>query len=500
MSATGPHERSLSRESAPDARLDAAVRASVQEALAASFERLRSAQRYATAVPIFLTLVLVAIGFFQIGALVSALNWVDHSDQVIAGANEVTSLVVDAETGMRGFLVTGDRAFLEPYRRARATLGPECERLSALVSDNPPQGLRIEDICAKEADWQAYASAAIQLRETGGDYAALAITRTGKERMDAIRYLLAGFIRTEEMLRDERSREVRRATLGTVLVVGGVLVIAAFLLVAFHRRQLESMAATYSRAVEDRSALLLRERAARAQAEAALNTRDMFLSIASHELRTPLAPLMLELQSIERMAERDQGGVAPPRILDKIKRARRQVDHLERLVSDLLDVSRLAEDRLELNLERLDLASVVKEVVERKRSEVERAGCSVRIEERGPAAGSWDRLRIDRVVMNLLDNAIKFGAGKPIEIEVDANEAEATLIVRDHGIGIALRDQERIFQRFERAVSDTNYGGFGLGLWISRQLIEALGGRIGVTSQPNEGATFTIVLPRRRPG
>src|SRR5262249_49455976 len=113
--------------------------------------------------------------------------------------------------------------------------------------------------------------------------------------------------------------------------------------------------------------------------------------------------------------------------------------------------------------------------------------------------GQWDRLRLEQIVTNLLSNAIKFGAGKPIEVKLE-NRADVVLLsVRDHGIGISADDQTRIFQRFERAVPQKSVGGFGLGLWIVRQIATAMSGTIGVTSEPGKGATFTLVLPKDAP-
>jgi signal transduction histidine kinase len=113
----------------------------------------------------------------------------------------------------------------------------------------------------------------------------------------------------------------------------------------------------------------------------------------------------------------------------------------------------------------------------------------------GPVVGNWDRLRLDQVITNLMANALKYGAGKPIAVTVDRCERHARLVIEDHGIGIAAADQGRIFERFERAVSDRHYGGLGLGLWICRQIVEALEGTIRVESEAGQGSKFSVVLP-----
>src|SRR5690606_30850827 len=127
-----------------------------------------------------------------------------------------------------------------------------------------------------------------------------------------------------------------------------------------------------------------------------------------------------------------------------------------------------------------------REVLSRFELELAAAKCTLHAALAPTLVGRWDRLRLDQVVNNLVSNAIKFGSGKPVEVSLEQQGSRAVLSVRDHGIGIAPEHQARIFERFERAVSMHNYGGFGLGLWIARQVVEALGGEIRVTSQPGE--------------
>jgi len=251
------------------------------------------------------------------------------------------------------------------------------------------------------------------------------------------------------------------------------------------------------RAVEQERAQLV------AELREAVRARDDFLAVAAHELRTPLTPLRLHLGALQRSIERGECGEmdepAAERLRGKLKGLETALTRTERLVDKLLDVSRLTVGRLQLELEEVDLAQLARETAERMRGELEQAGSALTIDAAAPIVGRWDRTRLDQVVSNLLSNAIKYGAGKPIEVAVGGDGQRAFLTVRDHGVGIARDEQTRIFDRFERLEPVRNFAGFGLGLWIVRQVIEAQGGTIELESNPGEGSSFTVKLPLQPP-
>jgi signal transduction histidine kinase len=169
------------------------------------------------------------------------------------------------------------------------------------------------------------------------------------------------------------------------------------------------------------------------------------------------------------------------------------------LVDDLLDISRLSAKAPVPDLEDVDLGAVAAEVVARSADALRTAGCVAHRTVLGPTVGRWDRSWLVRIVTNLLSNAAKYGHGRPIELAVEGGEQTVRLTVCDHGIGVGAEEQARIFDRFERAVSVRHYGGFGLGLWSARRMVEVLGGAIQVESRIVEGATFTVELPRCGP-
>jgi PAS domain S-box-containing protein len=244
------------------------------------------------------------------------------------------------------------------------------------------------------------------------------------------------------------------------------------------------------RAHEERELLL-------AELREALSARDRFLSTASHELRTPLTALMLQ---VRRLTDARSGGgepALPPPVAGRVAAMSRQIDQLAALVEELLDVARIHEGRLRLHAEEVDLGALVREVVERFEEQAAQAMTPIDVTVREPVTGWWDRLRLDEVLTNLVSNAVKYGDHHPVSIVVGAEGDRARVLVADRGIGIRREDRGRLFGRFERLSPDPSIGGIGLGLWITHEIVDALGGTIGVESEPGRGTTFVVELPRR---
>jgi len=228
----------------------------------------------------------------------------------------------------------------------------------------------------------------------------------------------------------------------------------------------------------------------------AVHARDEFLSIASHELRTPITTLTLQIDGLARMLHDHVPAATPEKVSRRLEITRRQVDRLAALVSTLVDVSRITSGKVQLTRQLVDLAEIVRSVAERFGEELSRSGSTLSFERQGPIWGNFDVSRIDQVLSNLLSNAIRYGRGKAIVIGAVSLGQTARFWVEDLGIGIAPEHQARIFQRYERATSSTNYAGLGLGLWISHQLVEAMGGTISVRSMVDAGSIFTVDIPR----
>ena len=258
---------------------------------------------------------------------------------------------------------------------------------------------------------------------------------------------------------------------------------------------------TERRAMEDEARAVadaaLRDRAKAVEAQNALALRDEFISVAAHELRTPLTALQLKVEGVNEALKTPGPAAKVMRMSGRLESALRQIERLTGLVERLLDVSRIVRGQLALNREDTDLVDLAAEVVEDFRAAAQQSGSELTLHAGDSVIGQWDRGRLAQVLINLISNAIKYGAGRPIDVLVVEGAEDAQIVVADHGIGIDGKDLDRIFGRFERAAPAGNYSGLGVGLYVARSIVEQHGGQIDVVSQPGEGSTFTIRLPKR---
>jgi two-component system OmpR family sensor kinase len=236
--------------------------------------------------------------------------------------------------------------------------------------------------------------------------------------------------------------------------------------------------------VDERDALIQ-------QLREAVAARDNFLAIAAHELRSPLTAIQarLELMGLAERSgdyERMAGQLAPLAAV---------IDQFAKRTELVLNTAQLNTGKLPLEFSRFDLTKIVTGVLESYSPLLKRRGSALtaRLE---PELFVWlDERATIGIVENLLSNAIKYGQGKPVEVTSRSLEHQVLISVRDHGIGIAPAHTQRIFERFERAVGPLSRQGFGIGLWVSRNFVDAMGGSIHVTSRTGAGSLFTVKLP-----
>lgn len=227
--------------------------------------------------------------------------------------------------------------------------------------------------------------------------------------------------------------------------------------------------------------------------QASLDSLDEFFSIASHELKTPLTSIKLQNDLLIRALQNNKFDL--DKILNILEKNGMNIDRINRLVDDMLDTSRVSTGKLTLQTEKCELSTIVSDVVARFRPVLQQADCSVSFVSTVEIEGEYDRYRLEQVFSNLLSNAAKYAAGSAVVVKVVNGGESAEVSIKDFGTGISEKDQAKIFNRFERANSEGDMRGLGLGLFISKEIIEMHNGSIEVQSKLGEGAEFIVKLP-----
>jgi signal transduction histidine kinase len=247
----------------------------------------------------------------------------------------------------------------------------------------------------------------------------------------------------------------------------------------------------FAEAYAQRVGLILENGRLFRRAQEAIAARDEFLSLASHELRTPLTSISLLAHLIVREA-----AALPTRSLTSLGEGMvRQARRLDRLAERLLSAAEIGSHAPTINRERVDLSELVRDLTLAFSSAAAAVGSTLAAHADDHVIGYVDPVRIEQVLGNLIDNAVKFGMGNPIEVELHAKDGGATIAVRDHGPGLPLEEQAEIFKRYRRGSGAAGLGGLGLGLHVVRGIVESHGGTVGVDARPGEGSTFTVTLP-----
>ena len=406
---------------------------------------------------------------------------VAHSREVLDVLQTILSTLSDAETGQRGYLITGEPRYLQPYKGSTIQVMSEIQRLKTLTTDKSSIQRQIPVLTRQVGAILQTMKEAIAVRAADGFEAAqrLVLTDQGKKEMDAIRQLVAGMKQAEEgrlQRRAELSRITTQTAVGVVFaatILGVACVGLCFYLVTYNLRL-------------------------RRQAEEGLRKADQhkneFLAILGHELRNPLASLRNAVE-IVRLQPADTS--ARQQVLDLMER---QVKHMNRLVEDLLDISRISRGKIQLRKEPLDLAFVVRSLVDTNRPLIagRRQELSVSLPAE-PLRLEADPARLAQIVTNLLTNAAKYtDEGGHISLTVERAGAEAVVKVRDTGVGIPAEMLPKVFDLFVQVDGSMEHsqGGLGIGLNLVRRLVELHGGRVEARSEgPGRGSEFSVRLP-----
>lgn len=230
-------------------------------------------------------------------------------------------------------------------------------------------------------------------------------------------------------------------------------------------------------------------------AQKAIAVRDEFLSIASHELKTPVTSLKLLLQMTRKgVIPEEQVLPTPQKLALSLDKANTQVNRLTNLIEDLLDTSRIQMGRVDYYFQKINFSELIQDMCESYKDHLSSSGCELHTTIEANIFVRADRMRIEQVVLNILTNAAKYGNQKPVHVVLRSSNGLAIFSIKDHGLGIHKDKQERVFDRFERAISSKNISGLGLGLYISKEIIKAHNGKIWVDSEPYQGAEFHVEL------
>ncbi|MEO7161012.1 MAG: hybrid sensor histidine kinase/response regulator [Polaromonas sp.] len=262
------------------------------------------------------------------------------------------------------------------------------------------------------------------------------------------------------------------------------------------RQEIRHQLVALEKSRKEQEALLAQLQTTQQELQKAVRMRDDFMSVVAHELLTPLNSLFLETQMRKLELDRDNPDLFQKTgLAEMFSRDQQQIQSMVELIDDILDVSRIQHKRLSVRPRSTELSSLVKRAVGQLSSQVAAAGIPVTVQADQEIQGCWDEFRIQQVIINLLTNALRYGDGKPVSISLVAVPDGARIDVCDQGKGIAAGDQQRIFEQFERGADPISPDGFGLGLYISRQLVEAHGGSIELASKAGKGSVFSVTLP-----
>lgn len=272
-------------------------------------------------------------------------------------------------------------------------------------------------------------------------------------------------------------------------------VLGAVTLVLINGRSYTNADLTWGKELARRLAMALQNSLLYKVSQQAIEIRNDFLSIASHELNTPITSLKLQLQMLQRSISKSKEDKLPvDKLISSVNVFSRQVERLISLVSVLLDVSRIQSGKFTFSFAKVSALELIQEVLERQVDIIESSNCELEVNVKVDAMVNWDKLRIEQVIINLLNNAAKYAPGK-IELTVFQKGPLIKLIVQDHGTGIPPDKLNKVFERFEQVKGGHTVGGLGLGLFIVRQIVEGHNGKIDVDSKVGQGSRFTVTLP-----
>ncbi len=461
-------------------------------------------------VPAGLMLAVAVLLVAQIAHLLGDSGLVAHSDLVLSQAYEVQKVTIDLETGLRGFLVTGDDLFLEPYNRGLAGIDGQVTELRWRARGRTDQQARTDEIRRRLDRWLPYAKRMIDLRRAGGTaYAAVPVNAEGKRLMDDLRAGFADLLAVEIGLRDQRQASAAWSAHATFALVAAVAVIGGGLLAVLARYQLLEIVGTYDAAIAaafDANAHLERRVTERTSELNHANGQlgemnkelEAFAYSVSHDLRAP----MRHITGFANLMKMSLGPTLTKDDAENLATIHDTAQLAGRMVDDLLGFSRVG--RVALTVTAVDIGEMVADC--RRELEPDTAGRQVAWTVRPIPPVSADPALLKLVVRNLMSNAVKYTAKRPaamIDVGPAAWPAAAggsppggvTFAVTDNGVGFDMTYAHKLFGVFQRLHRAEDFDGTGIGLANVKRIITRLGGGVFAQGIPDGGATFYVCLP-----
>jgi signal transduction histidine kinase len=443
-------------------------------------------------------------------------RWVSHTHEVLSELEGTLSALKDAETGERGYLLTGDELYLAPYKTGIVEIQQHLDSLRSLTADNARQQRRIAALAPLIATRLDRLRKAIEAFRTAGPEAARESVRTGEGRraMDEVRWLVSQMTAEETALLRQRSRTSRasgRTVLWTLsianLLLTGLILLAAYLTQRDLQRRREAEAALL--AARDELEVRVRERTAelatanehlwRSTLELERSNRELqdFAFVASHDLQEPLR----KIQAFGDRLRGKHGEALGPEGVDYLERMQRAAHRMHVLINDLLTFSRVTSRGQPFVP--ADLGQIAGEVLSDLEVRVEQTGGRVEVGDLPTLEA--DPLQMRQLLQNLIGNALKFHRdGEPPHVTVsgeildNGGPPRARIVVADDGIGFDMKYLDRIFTPFQRLHGRQEYEGTGMGLAVCRRIVERHGGTLTAESAPGQGARFLVMLPVRQ--
>lgn len=427
---------------------------------------------------------------------------IDHllkkTDEAIKEARQTQALLYTMETSYNSYVATRRNEFLLQYKNARDDLPFALEKLKATVGKNGGSdqymGLQIAF-----KDWVLHSESLFgkSFAEGVSIFESTDFQRKSNSHITEIRNAFDNFINIQMRIRDKQLTRVNRSRENFLTYGIALMVSVALFLAWYFRRLLKSAFQKYEDQAyvleethnELRSTLRLRD--------LALKSRDDFITIASHELNTPLTSLKLQVQMLKRILSKMKPGDLPDGKLHKfLEEEDGQINRLAHLVEDMLAITKMGAGSLRINPDKIVVEDLIRQTVDSLTDTITASGSVIHLTLKANVTANWDRERVDQILLNLIINAIKYGEGRPISLEMTTTDGWARIEVSDLGRGIPEEAKERIFGLFERNISASEVSGLGLGLFITRQLVEAHKGQIKVESAgEGKGSRFIVEMP-----